>query len=93
MNKTTGKKIGAALGILLGIIYIVNPTAGIIEFLPDALPIVGNLDEAGATALVLWGIQQLRGAPATSAGQQTTQLNAPPANPAPVPPKDPAIRP
>jgi hypothetical protein len=30
-----------------------NPTAGFIELLPDNLPFLGNLDEAGATALLL----------------------------------------
>ena len=42
--------------ILLGIIsllYILNPTAGIFELIPDNLPFVGNLDEAGAAALLI----------------------------------------
>jgi len=42
--------------VLVGIIaflYILNPTAGIFELIPDVIPIVGNLDEAGATALVI----------------------------------------
>lgn len=34
-------------------LYLVNPGAGIFELLPDNLPFVGNLDEAGATALLL----------------------------------------
>lgn len=33
--------------------YLVNPGAGIFELIPDNLPFVGNLDEAGATALLL----------------------------------------
>jgi hypothetical protein len=37
----------------LGFIYLLNPTAGIIEILPDTLPLVGNIDE-GAAALALW---------------------------------------
>lgn len=50
-----------AVGALaLGVVYLANPTAGVLELLPDALPFVGNLDEAGATALVIWGIQALR---------------------------------
>lgn len=42
--------------ILTGIIafvYILNPTAGIFELIPDVIPVVGNLDEAGATALLI----------------------------------------
>jgi uncharacterized membrane protein YkvA (DUF1232 family) len=42
----------AILG-LLSLIYIINPTAGFIEFIPDNFPIIGNLDEAAATALLL----------------------------------------
>ncbi|MFM7051048.1 MAG: hypothetical protein ACKOYN_02800 [Planctomycetota bacterium] len=34
--------------------YLVNPTLGVFEFLPDNLPIVGNLDEAFFT-LVFFG--------------------------------------
>lgn len=34
-------------------IYLLNPTAGFLEFLPDALPLVGNLDEIAATAIIL----------------------------------------
>jgi len=40
------KKVFAIFGILISTIYILNPTGGIIEILPDNLPIVGNLDEA-----------------------------------------------
>ena len=44
----------------LGLIYLFNPTAGIIEILPDNLPWVGNIDE-GAAALALWyGLIELR---------------------------------
>jgi uncharacterized membrane protein YkvA (DUF1232 family) len=41
-----------ALG-LLAALYILNPTAGVFEILPDNLPLVGNLDEAAAVALLL----------------------------------------
>ena len=40
-----------AFSIIL-VIYLLNPLAGI-DFLPDNLPIVGNLDEATATAMLL----------------------------------------
>jgi hypothetical protein len=42
--------------ILVGVLaalYLINPGAGILEFLPDNLPLVGNLDEATATAVLL----------------------------------------
>jgi hypothetical protein len=37
----------------VALIYLLNPTAGFLEFIPDNLPFIGNLDEAGATALLL----------------------------------------
>jgi hypothetical protein len=47
------KDILVALAGLLGLIYLINPTAGIFELIPDNLPFVGNLDEAAACALIL----------------------------------------
>jgi hypothetical protein len=41
------------LAALIGIIYILNPTAGLIELIPDNIPLVGNLDE-GAAFLLMW---------------------------------------
>lgn len=38
---------------LLSLIYLANPTAGFIEFLPDNLPGVGNIDEALVAFLLL----------------------------------------
>lgn len=38
---------------IIGIIYLLNPTAGLLELIPDNLPVVGNLDE-GAAALLVW---------------------------------------
>jgi uncharacterized membrane protein YkvA (DUF1232 family) len=42
---------------LVGLIYILNPTAGIIELIPDNIPIIGNLDEAAAVVLVLGALR------------------------------------
>ncbi|MBZ0289533.1 MAG: DUF1232 domain-containing protein [Anaerolineae bacterium] len=49
--------------ILVGVIafiYLINPTAGFLEFIPDALPIIGNIDEASAS-LVLIGVLRYYG--------------------------------
>jgi hypothetical protein len=43
----------AWVGLSLGGLYLLNPTAGIFELIPDNFPIVGNLDEAAALLLVL----------------------------------------
>jgi uncharacterized membrane protein YkvA (DUF1232 family) len=40
------------IGILSGL-YLINPTAGFFELIPDNLPMIGNLDEATATTLLL----------------------------------------
>jgi hypothetical protein len=34
-------------------LYLLNPTFGLFEFIPDAMPIIGNLDEVGATLIIL----------------------------------------
>jgi uncharacterized membrane protein YkvA (DUF1232 family) len=44
---------------VIGVIYLLNPTLGILEFLPDNLPIIGNLDESVAVMLVLAGIVEI----------------------------------
>lgn len=38
---------------MLALIYLLNPTAGVFELIPDNFPIIGNLDEAAAVTLVL----------------------------------------
>lgn len=47
------KSVGIALLGLFALVYLVNPTAGFFELLPDNLPFLGNLDEAAATAILL----------------------------------------
>lgn len=40
------------IGLVAGI-YLINPTFGLLELIPDNLPIIGNLDEAGATLILM----------------------------------------
>lgn len=47
------KSIIVALVGLLALIYLINPTAGVIELIPDNIPFVGNMDEATAMGLVV----------------------------------------
>jgi hypothetical protein len=35
------------------LVYLINPGMGILELIPDNLPIIGNLDEAGAAVLLI----------------------------------------
>ena len=42
--------------LLLGILsaaYLANIGAGVVEIVPDNIPLIGNIDEAGATLLLL----------------------------------------
>lgn len=47
------KNILVAAAGLLSLVYLLNPTAGVFEFIPDNFPIIGNLDEAVAVAIIL----------------------------------------
>lgn len=47
------KNILVAGAGLLSLVYLINPGAGVFELIPDNLPIVGNLDEAAACAIIL----------------------------------------
>lgn len=65
---------------LLAALYILNPTAGIFELIPDNLPLVGNLDEAAAVALLLmclrsFGIELPRILRRDGAGGKTTDVD------------------
>jgi uncharacterized membrane protein YkvA (DUF1232 family) len=44
---------------VIGVIYLLNPTLGILELIPDNLPIIGNIDESVAVMLVLAGIVEV----------------------------------
>ena len=52
-EKDTKKNMVAIFGGIFGALYLLNPTAGIFEFIPDNIPFIGNLDEAGAVLLLL----------------------------------------
>ena len=41
-----------AIGVL-AFIYLINPTAGFIELIPDNIPLIGNIDEGFATMVLL----------------------------------------
>lgn len=37
---------------LFATIYLLFPTLGVFELIPDAIPLVGSIDEAGATLII-----------------------------------------
>lgn len=47
------------IAAVVGLGYILNPTAGVFEVLPDNLPFVGNLDEGVAFTLLWYGLVEL----------------------------------
>ncbi len=51
------RKLANSIAVgLIGIvsaIYLFNPTAGILELIPDNIPVIGNLDEAAAAAMLI----------------------------------------
>ncbi len=48
----------ALASVFLGTLYILNLGFGF-DLIPDNIPIFGNLDEAGATAMILFGLRAL----------------------------------
>ena len=47
------KSLFVALTAFVSVIYLLNPTWGVIELIPDNFPVIGNLDEATAAAILL----------------------------------------
>ncbi len=47
------KNLLVAVAGLLSLVYLLNPGAGVFELIPDNFPIIGNLDEAAAVAIIL----------------------------------------
>lgn len=47
------KNLLVALAGLLALLYLMNPTFGVFELLPDNLPLVGNIDDATAAMVLL----------------------------------------
>lgn len=47
------KKALSILLIIACIVYLINPTLGVFELIPDNLPVVGNIDEVFVAGLLL----------------------------------------
>ena len=41
----------------IAFVYLLNPTGGIIEVIPDNFPVVGNLDEGAAITLFIMSLR------------------------------------
>jgi hypothetical protein len=53
--------------VLLGLCVLANTGLGLFELVPDGAPLFGNLDEALATAGLVWGLAVLFRSPERSA--------------------------
>jgi len=42
--------------MIISVIYLIYPSWGVFEIIPDAIPIIGSLDEGVATTLLLSGL-------------------------------------
>ena len=38
---------------LFAVVYLIFPTLGIFELIPDAVPLIGSMDEAAATVVIV----------------------------------------
>ncbi len=47
------KSLFVALAALLSAIYLLNPGFGQVEFINDLIPVIGNIDEATAMAVLI----------------------------------------
>ena len=61
MPTSVGYNVSVFVCGLIALIYLLNPTAGMLELIPDNFPIIGNLDEAGATLILFHAIRHLTG--------------------------------
>ena len=71
-RRTIGGTIVAVIVAFLCVIYMLNPTAGFVEFIPDNLPVIGNVDE-GLIMILLLGCLKYLGLdiPLTKASQKS----------------------
>ena len=54
------KKTSGIIFLIVGIVYILNFGFGFLEFIPDNLALIGNIDEGFAGALILEGLRRLK---------------------------------
>lgn len=59
-KRTWLRSIGMAIAGIICIVYLLNPDAGVLELIPDNIPVIGNLDEVAATILLLKVLKYFR---------------------------------
>ena len=51
--------VGSIIMGTVCLIYLLNPTAGVLELIPDNIPVIGNLDEGLATVGMLTALNNM----------------------------------
>ena len=51
------KSLLIAIAGILSFFYLLNPTLGVFEFIPDNIPLLGNVDDATATMVLLGALR------------------------------------
>jgi len=52
-------KFLSLLGLVVSVVYLLNPTAGVWELIPDNIPFLGNIDEAFFAWLLIDSIKKV----------------------------------
>ena len=59
VDQRVGVPVGSLILGIICLVYLINPGAGVIELLPDNLPIIGNLDEGLAMTGLLMALSNM----------------------------------
>jgi hypothetical protein len=59
VDQQIGMPVGSLILGILCLVYLINPGAGVIELLPDNLPIIGNIDEGLAMTGLLMALSNM----------------------------------
>ena len=57
-NRASNRFKNIAMAAACGL-YLVYPSAGLFELIPDFIPVIGNLDEVAATTGLLYALSNL----------------------------------
>lgn len=69
------KSFFIALAGVLSFLYLLNPTFGVFELIPDNIPLVGNIDDATATMVLPLGVLRYFGWDLTNLFVKRTALD------------------